>query len=151
MPLNPVHILMIEDNPADVALTKAALASTHMLVDLEVLDNGESALQRLRGEGSFAGMVQPDLILLDLNLPGMGGREVLSAIRADAALTHLPVVILTTSSQDEDVLKSYQLHANCFITKPPDIDQFKKVVESLNGFWFTLVRIPKALPAAERA
>lgn len=138
----PIEILMVEDNPGDVRLTEEALKENKVHNNLHVVEDGEDAMAFLRQEGEFAGAPRPDLILLDLNLPRKDGREVLEEIKADRVLKRIPVVILTTSSADEDIVRSYELHANCYITKPVDLDQFITVVKSIEGFWFQIVRLP---------
>ena len=138
----PVIILLVEDNPGDVLLTEEALQEGKVCNDLYVAEDGMEAIAFLRREGKYEDMPRPDVILLDLNLPRMDGREVLAEIKADPDLKRIPVVILTTSSADEDILKSYDLHANCYITKPVDLDQFIEVVKSVKHFWFTIVKMP---------
>lgn len=135
---NPIEILLVEDNPADVRLTQEALREGKVKNNLSVARDGEEALAFLRREGQ----ARPDLILLDLNLPRRDGREVLKEIKADPELRRIPVVVLTTSSAEVDILKSYELHANCYITKPVDLDQFITVVKSIDDFWLTIVKLP---------
>lgn len=139
----PVEILLVEDSPGDVRLTKEALKEGKVLNNLNVVGDGVEALAFLRQEGSYKNAVRPDLILLDLNLPKKDGREVLEAIKNDPDLKRIPVVILTTSSAEKDVLKSYDLHANCYVTKPVDFEQFITVVKSVEDFWLTVVKLPK--------
>ncbi len=138
----PVEILLVEDNPGDVRLTIEALHESKVRNTLSVATDGVEALAFLRREGRYGGAPRPDLILLDLNLPKMDGREVLAAIKADQELRTIPVVILTTSHAEQDILKSYNLHANCYITKPVDLDQFITVVKSIEDFWLTIVTLP---------
>ena len=138
----PVEVLLVEDSPGDVRLTQEALKGAKVLNTLHVVDDGEDALSFLRKEGPFAGAPRPDLILLDLNLPRRDGREVLAVIKADEDLRRIPVVVLTTSQAEEDILKSYALNANCYITKPVNFDQFLKVVKSIEDFWLTIVTLP---------
>ena len=138
-----VQILLVEDNPGDVRLTVEALKEAKVLNKLTVVKDGIEALSLLRRQGQHAGAVRPDLILLDLNLPRKDGREVLAEIKADDNLKHIPVVILTTSQDEQDVLKSYNLYANCYITKPVDLDQFITVVKSIEDFWLGIVVLPK--------
>lgn len=138
----PVEVLLVEDSPGDVRLTQEALKGAKVLNTLHVVDDGEDALAFLRREGPFSGAPRPDLILLDLNLPRRDGREVLAVIKADADLMRIPVVVLTTSQAEEDILKSYSLNANCYITKPVNFDQFLKVVKSIEDFWLTIVTLP---------
>jgi CheY-like chemotaxis protein len=139
-----IEILLVEDNPGDVRLTQEALREGKIRNSLHVVEDGEAAIAFVRREGDYADMPRPDLILLDLNLPRMDGREVLAQIKADPNLKRIPVVILTTSRAEEDVLKAYELNANCYITKPVDFEQFIKVVSAVEEFWLTIVRLPKA-------
>ena len=137
-----VDILLVEDNIGDVRLTKEVLKDSKVRNNLTVASNGEEALACLRKQGKFQNASRPDLILLDLNLPVMDGREVLSRIKADPDLKRIPVVILTTSKAEVDILKTYNLHANCYVTKPVDLDQFVRVVQSLEDFWLAIVKLP---------
>lgn len=137
-----VDILVVEDNPGDARLIMEVLKSDKIYNSLHIVKDGVEAMEFLNKSGKFKDVPRPDLILLDLNLPKKDGREVLAEIKADSALKQIPVVIMTTSQSDEDILKSYKLHANCFITKPIDLDQFVKVVESIEDFWFSLVKLP---------
>jgi len=137
-----VEILLVEDNPGDVRLTREALKEGKVWNNLNVAADGVLALEFLQREGLFADSPMPDLIFLDLNLPRMDGRELLAKIKADPRLRRIPVVILTTSKAEEDILKTYDLHANCYITKPVDFDQFIKVIKSVEEFWFTIVKLP---------
>jgi CheY-like chemotaxis protein len=138
----PIEVLLVEDNPGDVRLTFEAMRESKVLVNLRVVPDGEEALAFLRKEGTYRGERRPDLVLLDLNLPKKDGREVLAEIKADDDLRRTPVVVLTTSRAEEDILRMYNLHANCFITKPVDLDQFITVVRSISEFWFSVVRLP---------
>ena len=138
----PIEILMVEDNLGDVRLTQEALSEGKVRNHLHVVADGVEALAFLRREGQHAHAPQPDLILLDLNLPKKSGPEVLAEIKADPELRRIPVVILTVSKAEEDVLKSYNLHANCYITKPVNLDQFLEVVKSIEDFWLTVVMLP---------
>ncbi|MFW5895191.1 MAG: response regulator [archaeon] len=138
----PVEILLVEDNPGDVRLTVEALKESKILNNLHVVNDGVEAMKFLRKEKGYEDMPEPDLILLDLNLPKKDGREVLAEIKDDEILKKLPVVILTTSSAEKDILNTYNLHANCFITKPVDMNQFTKVVKSIGDFWFSIVKLP---------
>jgi two-component system, chemotaxis family, response regulator Rcp1 len=138
----PVEILLVEDNPGDVRLTREALREGKVRNNLHVAADGVEALHFLRREGKFAGAVRPDLILLDLNLPKKDGREVLEDIKSDPALRYIPVVVLTSSQAEQDILRAYDLHANCYVTKPVDLDQFIHVVRSIEEFWFTIVKLP---------
>ncbi|MBX9789075.1 MAG: response regulator [Pirellulales bacterium] len=137
-----VEILLVEDNPGDVRLTLEALHEGKVKNNLAVARDGEEALAILRRHGPHAGAPRPDLILLDLNLPKKDGREVLAEIKADPELKCIPVVVLTTSKSEEDVLRSYELNANCYITKPVDLEQFIRVVRAIEDFWLTLVVLP---------
>ena len=137
-----IEILLVEDNPGDVRLTVEALKEAKVKNNLHVASDGVEALLFLRREGRFAEAPQPDLILLDLNLPKKDGREVLAEIKADSDLRRIPVVVLTTSKADEDIIRTYDLHANCYITKPVDLDQFISVVKSIEDFWLTIVKLP---------
>lgn len=145
MPQNvrPVQILLVEDNPGDVRLTVEALKEAKVVNKLTVVKDGIEALTLLRRQGQHAHAARPDLILLDLNLPRKDGREVLAEIKADDDLKRIPVVILTTSQDEQDVLNTYNLHANCYITKPVDFDQFITVVKSIEDFWLGIVVLPK--------
>ena len=140
---NSIEILLVEDNPGDQRLTQEALKDGKISNNLYIVEDGEEALMFLHRTGEYAQAVKPDLILLDLNLPGMNGQEVLKNIKGDEALKRIPVVILTTSSADEDILKAYNLNANCYITKPVDFAQFIKVINMIQEFWFTIVKLPK--------
>jgi CheY-like chemotaxis protein len=138
----PMEILLVEDNPADVRLTREALNSDTLWNTLRAAKDGVEAMAYLRREGKFASAARPDLILLDLNLPRKDGREVLAEIKADPNLMRIPVVVLTTSDAEEDILKTYGLHANCYITKPVDLRQFMKVLKSIEDFWLAVVKLP---------
>jgi CheY-like chemotaxis protein len=140
---NSIEILLVEDNPGDQRLTKEALKDGKIRNNLYIVEDGEEALHYLKREAPYPEAVKPDLILLDLNLPRMNGEEVLKVIKADDELKRIPVVILTTSSADEDILKAYDLNANCYITKPVDFSQFIKVIKMIQEFWFTIVKLPK--------
>ncbi len=137
-----IQVLLVEDNPGDVRLTKEALKEGKMLNRVTVVGDGVEALSFLRRQGKYADAGQPDLILLDLNLPKKDGRQVLAEIKADPGLKRIPVVVLTTSSAEEDILKTYDLHANCYVTKPVDLEQFMRVVKSIEDFWVTVVKLP---------
>jgi two-component system, chemotaxis family, response regulator Rcp1 len=137
-----IEILLIEDNAGDVRLTQEALKEDKVKNRLNVVRDGVEALAFLRREGGFAGAPRPDLILLDLNLPKKDGREVLAEIKQEDALRRIPVVVLTTSKAEEDILETYGLHANCYINKPVDLEQFIAVVKSIDDFWLTVVRLP---------
>lgn len=137
-----VEILLVEDNPGDVRLTREALREGKVRNNLHVVTDGVQALRYLRQEGEYRDATRPDLILLDLNLPRMSGREVLEVIKADPRLRSIPVVVLTSSEAEQDILRAYELNANCYITKPVDLDQFITVVKSIEDFWLTIVRLP---------
>ena len=139
----PVEILLVEDNLDDVFLTQEALRESKISNNLSVAGDGLQALDFLRREGAYSDAPRPDIVLLDLNLPKKDGRWVLEQIKTDDRLKHLPVVIMTTSRAEHDVLKSYRLHANCYVTKPVDFDEFISIVHSIEEFWFTVVRLPK--------
>jgi CheY-like chemotaxis protein len=138
----PVEILLVEDNPGDVGLTRETLKDSKLLNHMTVVGDGVEAMALLRREGKYADTIRPDLILLDLNLPKKDGREVLKEIKTDEQLRRIPVVVLTTSSAEQDILKTYDLHANCYITKPLNLDQFSAVVKAIEEFWFTIVKLP---------
>ena len=140
--VKPIDILLVEDNPGDADLAREALDGSKMNNRLQVVEDGEKAMAFLRREPPYADSPRPDLILLDLNLPKKDGRQVLAEIKADETLKRIPVVILTTSQAEEDVLKSYDLHANCYITKPIDLHQFLHVVRSIEDFWLSIVILP---------
>ena len=138
-----IEILLVEDNPGDVRLTVEALRDSKVQNKLYVAKDGVEATAFLRREGKYADAPHPDLILLDLNLPKKNGPEVLADIKEDPALKHIPVVILTSSKAEEDIIKTYDLHANCYVTKPIDLEQFMLVVRSIRDFWLTIVKLPK--------
>lgn len=137
-----IEILLVEDNPGDVRLTKEALKSVKINNTLRVAEDGVEALAILRQEGSYTHIPRPDLILLDLNLPKKDGRQVLEEIKNDPNLKRIPVAILTTSKAEEDIIRSYDCHANCYITKPVNFDQFIKVIKQIEEFWLTIVKLP---------
>jgi CheY-like chemotaxis protein len=137
-----IEVLLVEDDPGDVLLTREAFEHQKVANRLHVVNNGEDAIAFLRKEGEHAGAPEPDLVLLDLNLPGMHGREVLAAIKEDSHLQTIPVVVLTTSEAEEDVLRSYRLHANAYVTKPVDFDRFMAVVRAIDEFFVSVVRLP---------
>jgi chemotaxis family two-component system response regulator Rcp1 len=136
------EILLVEDNPGDARLAKEAMKDSKVYNAIHVAEDGVEAISFLRKEGKYADVPRPDLILLDLNLPRMDGRETLSIIKSDPDLRRIPVVILTTSNDDTDILNAYDLHANCYIQKPVDLDQFIQIVESIENFWLRTVRLP---------
>jgi chemotaxis family two-component system response regulator Rcp1 len=138
----PIQILLVEDSPGDVRLTEEVLRDAKIANHLHVVADGEQAMEFVGGDGVHADAPRPDLILLDLNLPRKDGREVLAELKADPRLRGIPVIVLTTSSADRDVLRSYELNANCYITKPIDLDEFISVVRSIESFWLSIVRLP---------
>ncbi|HOX37976.1 MAG TPA: response regulator [Candidatus Brocadiia bacterium] len=140
-----VEILLVEDNPGDVRLTQEALKEGRISNRLSVVEDGAEAMDFLRKKGKFAGAPTPDLILLDLNLPRKDGREVLAEVKEDRELRRIPVVVLTTSKAEEDIIRSYDLHANCYITKPVDFEQFINVVRCIEDFWLAIVKLPGAI------
>jgi len=142
MTAKPIEVLLVEDNPGDVRLTREALKAGKVWSSLHVVADGVEALAFVRQQGVYTNAPRPDIILLDLNLPKIDGREVLSNLKADENLKRIPVVILTTSQAEEDILKAYNLNANCYITKPVDFDQFLKVVRVIEEFWLTIVKLP---------
>jgi len=148
-PLRQAEILLVEDNPADVLLTRSAFEDFKITNTLHIVDDGVEALEFLRGQGAFAGSPRPDLIMLDLNLPRKNGREVLAEIKADPALRHIPVVVLTTSRSEQDILEAYDLHANCYIVKPVGFVNFVEAIRSLNTYWFSLVTLPSEVTNGE--
>jgi chemotaxis family two-component system response regulator Rcp1 len=139
----PVEILLVEDSPTDALLAQEALRGTQIRNNVHLVENGEEALAFLRRTGPYAQAPRPDLILLDLNLPRKDGREVLAEIKADPDLRMIPVLVLTTSQDEADVLQAYGLHANCYITKPVDFQQFTDIVRAIEHFWFTVVTLPR--------
>jgi CheY-like chemotaxis protein len=140
----PIRILLVEDSPSDAKLTLTALKLGKVANEVTHVKDGVEAMEFLRRKGGFAEAPRPDLILLDLNLPRKSGREVLEEVKADAELKVIPVVVLTTSQAEEDILRSYQLHANCYITKPVNFDRFLEVVKSIESFWLSVVVLPTA-------
>jgi len=141
-PLRDIEILLVEDNPADVQLTIEALKDAKLNNHLSVAEDGVEAMAFLRKEGKYANAPRPDLVLLDLNMPRKNGREVLKDIKSDEDLKTIPVVILTTSEAEQDIIKSYRLNANCYVTKPVDFFQFMKVVKAIEDFWMCIVKLP---------
>jgi len=140
----PVEILLVEDDPGDVLMTTEALADSKVINNLTIVSNGEEALRYLLQEGEHAHAVRPDLVLLDLNLPRVDGREVLARVKADERLRTIPIVVLTTSEAEEDVLRSYDLHANAYVTKPVDFESFVKVIRHVDEFFISVVRLPRS-------
>lgn len=141
----PVEFLLAEDNPGDVRLTREALRESKISNNLNVVPDGVEAMAFLRREGQYADAPRPDVILLDLNLPKKDGREVLAEVKVDPNLRLIPVVIITSSEAEQDVLKTYELHANCYVTKPVDLEQFIKVIQSIETFWLTIVTLPSSV------
>ncbi len=137
-----IDILLVEDNPGDVRLTREALKDAKVLNEVYVAQDGVEAMQFLQKEGKFVGAPTPDMILLDLNLPKKDGREVLAEIKQNEKIRRIPVVILTTSKADEDIIRTYNLHANAYITKPVDLNRFIEIIHTLEEFWFSIVKLP---------
>lgn len=137
-----IQILLVEDNPGDVRLTREALKGAKVANELHVVGDGKDAIDFLRRRGPYVNAPRPDIVLLDLNLPGMDGREVLADIKGDPDLARIPIIVLTSSAAEEDILRSYELHANCFISKPVEFTEFITAVQSLEGFWLKIVRLP---------
>jgi len=140
----PIEILLVEDSPTDALMTQEAFNGSKLLNKIHVVDNGVDALDFLRKKGPYAEVSRPDLILLDLNLPKKNGREVLEEIKNDTDLRIIPVVVLTSSKAEEDILKSYKLHANCYITKPVEFSKLIEIVQSIREFWFSVVTLPRS-------
>jgi chemotaxis family two-component system response regulator Rcp1 len=138
----PIEVLLVEDNPGDIRLTEEALKEGKVIVNLTVAKDGVEAMEYLQRRNGHANAVRPDLMLLDLNLPKKDGRRVLEEIKSSPELKSIPVVVLTTSEADSDILTTYGLHANCYITKPVDMDRFVEIVQLLEEFWFTIVKLP---------
>ncbi|MBX3728850.1 MAG: response regulator [Candidatus Sumerlaeia bacterium] len=151
--MNPIRVLLVEDNPADADLTRETLETGKLFLELSVVADGIAAMDFLHGRGKHIGQPRPDLILLDLNLPRKPGREVLIEIKGDPDLRSIPIVILTSSDAERDIVQSYALGANCYITKPVDLRAFQSIVRTLEGFWLTIVKLPPTLgrfnPASE--
>ncbi|MBI5557101.1 MAG: response regulator [Deltaproteobacteria bacterium] len=139
---NCIEILLVEDNPADVLLMEEAMHDAGSCNKLHVVNDGEEAMAYLRGQGVYAAAPRPDLVMLDLNLPKKDGREVLKEIKEDSGLMHIPVIIISTSQSEEEILNSYRLHANCFISKPVDLNKFIAIVQAIDDFWFSVARLP---------
>ena len=138
-----IEVLLVEDDPGDVLMTQEAFADNKVSSSLHVVSDGVTAMEFLRKSGKYGSAPTPDLVLLDLNLPGMGGREVLAAVKGDPVLRQIPVVVLTTSELEEDVLRSYELHANAYVTKPVDFERFIEVVRQIDQFFIGVVRLPR--------
>ncbi len=143
---NLINILLVDDSPDDVELTLSAFRLTKLANHVTVLNDGIEAMQYLRKEGKYASAIRPSLVLLDLNMPRKDGREVLTEMKSDPNLLNIPVAILTTSQAEEDIARSYELHANCYISKPIDLPQLVKIIQKLEDFWFGVVQLPKAIP-----
>jgi chemotaxis family two-component system response regulator Rcp1 len=143
----PIEVLLVEDSPGDVRLTREALKDAKVHISLHVASDGIEAMAYLECEEPYVNAIRPDLILLDLNLPRKDGRQVLKEIKESPKLRSIPVVILTTSSSEADILQSYHLHANCYISKPVDLDGFLKVVQSIDSFWLSVVKLPRGTPS----
>jgi CheY-like chemotaxis protein len=139
----PIEVLLVEDSPGDVRLTREALREGKIRNNLSHVPDGVEAMAFLRHEGQYADVPKPDIVLLDLNMPRKDGREVLAEMKADPRLKRIPVVVLTTSEAEQDILKTYDLHANCYLTKPVDLDQFISIVRSVENFWLQLVKLPR--------
>lgn len=137
-----LHVLLVEDNPGDIRLTREAFIEADIQAKLSVVTDGESTIAFLEKKGAYAGEPLPDLILLDLNLPGWNGKEVLRKIKSEPGLLHIPVVVLTTSRSEQDIMECYQLHANCFISKPLDFEEFLRVIEKIKMFWLQTALLP---------
>ena len=140
--MSPIEVLLVEDSEADAVMVEETLLESKLKMELNVVHDGVEAMRYLRKEGKYQSRRVPDLIILDLNLPKKDGREVLAEIKEDDRLKQIPVVVLTTSSAEEDIVRSYKLHANCYITKPLDFNQFAKIVASIESFWFTIAKLP---------
>ncbi len=147
--LRHAEILLVEDNPADVLMTRSAFEDFKIANTLHVVEDGVEALEYLRGQGNFAGAPRPDLVMLDLNLPRKNGREVLAEIKSDPAFRNIPVVVLTTSKSEQDVLAAYDLHANCYIVKPVGFANFVEAIKSIKSYWFSLVTLPSEVESGQ--
>lgn len=142
IPARPIEILLVEDNPGDIILTKEAFAEAKIKNNIHIARDGEEALLYLNRHKGYEQAVKPDLILLDLNLPKIDGREVLDNIKSDESLCHIPVVVLTSSESEQDILETYELHANSYVVKPINLEQFVRVINAIENFWFTVVTLP---------
>ncbi len=140
--MRPIEVLLVEDSPADIRLTQEAMKESKFIVNMNIAHDGVEAMEYLRKQNQHADKPRPDLILLDLNMPKMDGREVLKAVKQDPALCSIPIVILTISNAEEDILMTYEHHANCYIRKPLDLNQFIEIVKKIEAFWFTIVTLP---------
>lgn len=143
----PIEILLVDDSPSDVILAREALSEGRVANVVNVVENGEEALKYMRGEPPYEGRTKPDLVLLDLNMPRMNGYEVLEVVKRDSKLSTIPIIVLTSSQEEEDVVRSYSLHANCFISKPVRYDNFIEVIRSVEDFWLCVVTLPKGRSA----
>jgi CheY-like chemotaxis protein len=141
----PIEILLVEDNPGDVRLTQEAFKEGRMYNNMNVVGDGMEAMEFLRRQGAHTNAPRPDLILLDLNMPKKNGFEVLSEVKKDPSMRYIPIIVLTTSKAEQDIVKTYNEHANCFITKPVDLDQFFEIVKTIQDFWLTIVKLPKGV------
>ncbi len=143
--MRPFNILLVEDNAGDIRLVKEGLKERKLYHNLHVVEDGEKAMEFLRQEDEFSGAPRPDLVLLDLNLPRKDGREVLSEIKNDMKLKNIPIIVLTTSDAEQDIMKTYEHHANCYVTKPVDFEQFNMVIAAIEKFWFTVAKLPQRM------
>lgn len=143
MVTKPIEILLVEDNPGDIRLMRDYLQRSKVSTKVNVVENGAAALSFLKKQGKYADAATPQLIILDLNMPIKGGREVLSEVKEDPILKHIPIIVFTTSDAQMDINNSYKLHANCYITKPADLEQFYRVVTGIENFWLTMAKLPK--------
>lgn len=141
--MNPIKVLLIEDNPGDVRLIQETLKENRLITELDIISDGEEAVNYLKKTGKYKNESDPDLILLDLNLPKRDGREILAEIKNDDDLRRIPVIVLTSSTAESDIYKSYDLNANCFISKPVDLNSFIDTIKSIENFWFTIVKLPR--------
>ncbi len=142
--MRPFNILLVEDNAGDIRLVKEGLKEGKLYHNLHVVEDGEKAMEFLRQEAEFSGAPRPDIVLLDLNLPRKDGREVLAEIKNDMKLKNIPIIVLTTSDAEQDITKTYEHHANCYVTKPVDFEQFNRVIAAIEKFWFTIAKLPGA-------
>ncbi|GBE05850.1 MAG TPA: response regulator [Nitrospirae bacterium] len=142
--MRPFNILLVEDNAGDIRLVKEGLKEGKLYHNLHVVEDGEKAMEFLRQEAEFSGAPRPDIVLLDLNLPRKDGREVLAEIKNDMKLKNIPIIVLTTSDAEQDITKTYEHHANCYVTKPVDFEQFNRVITAIEKFWFTIAKLPGA-------
>lgn len=148
---SPIHVLLVEDNPADADLMRETIEASKLRLDLAVVKDGVEAIQYLRSEGPYLKSPRPDLILLDLNMPRMNGRQVLANVKSDADLRGIPVVVLTSSGAEQDIVQSYNLGANCYVIKPVDLKAFQSIVKQVESFWFTVVKLPGQKERAHKA